>query len=414
MAAYDTKDVAELLRQLGANDRLLAEAYVFGSVQGDGDDARKIAALHKKALLRPDDEPGDYRVSAELKRMLNRLMRKQSSYRQLTDMGKVIDVLEDTVNDYRLSVIADQQDDAEYYLDQLDDLLYEAKDNLNVSLDNMHYAISSQFGFVSTISAKVRENERALSYAQKLLTELQQIDPETCYEWMNWACPVELARKISGFIYWFNQTLPRLRFIIDSMRLSLFKLRRDEKQASLLRNMARYLHKHPEFQIAEDIFENKNLPTTLRFAPAMPIKSYINVRETANEEALISIIQSLRKLNKPAQSTIRETSEVEVLDNVEMSFSYDYFEEQTERLFEKAITSGKPVSAIIFWQQALQEWHEAEQHIEPIPWVELVFSSYCKLTNAQQALIDIRPKGKQLEGISHNWSYSDIVVQVYS
>ena len=98
-------DVAELLRQLGAHDQLLAEAYVFGSVQGDGADARKIASLHKKSLLRPDDEPGDYRVSADLKRMLNRLMRKQSSYRQLTDMRKVIEVLAETVNDYRLSVI---------------------------------------------------------------------------------------------------------------------------------------------------------------------------------------------------------------------------------------------------------------------------------------------------------------------
>ena len=412
MAGYDTNDVAELLRQLGANAQLLAEAYVFGSVQGDGSDGRKIAALHKKSLLRPDDEPGDYRVSAELKRMLNRLMRKQSSYRQLTDMGKVIDVLEDTVNDYRLSVIADQHDDAEYYLDQLDELLYEAKENLNISLDSMHHAISSQFGFVSTISAKVRENERALAYAQKLLTELQQIDPETCYEWMNWACPIELARKISGFIYWFNQTLPRLRYIIDSMRLSLFKLRRDEKQASLLRNMARYLNKHPEFEINEAIFEDKALPEKLCFAAPMLLKTYIDVTETAHEQSLVEIVQSLRKLNVPTRVENRDVASVEILDTVSITFNYDYFEEQTERLFELAITSGQAVSAVNFWQDALQDWHDQQQHIDPTSWVELVFSSYCKLTNAQQKLIDIQPKGQQLVGISHNWSYSDIVVKV--
>ena len=241
MAAYNASDVADLLRQIGAHDQLLADAYVYGTVNELQSESRKIASLHKAGLLRPDDEVGDYRVTAELKRMLNRLMRKQSSYRQLSDMGKVIDTLDDMVNDYRLSVQNNQHDDAEYYLDQLDDLLYEAKDNLNVSLENMHHAISSQFGFVSTLSAKVRENERALQYAQKLLTELQQIDPESCYEWADWACPSDFARKVSGFVYWFNQTLPRLRFIIDNMRLSLFRLRRDEKQASLLRNMARYL-----------------------------------------------------------------------------------------------------------------------------------------------------------------------------
>jgi hypothetical protein len=276
----------------------------------------------------------------------------------------------------------------------------------------MHYAISSQFGFVSTISAKVRENERALTYAQKLLTELQQIDPEVCYEWMNWACPVEFARKISGFIYWFNQTLPRLRYIIDNMRLSLFKLRRDEKQAGILRNMARYLSKHPEFEISEELFEDKSLPVTLRFAAPLHIKSYINVKETAHEYALIEIVQSLRKMNTYIRPIAREVSVVEVLDNAAMGFSYDFFEEQTEQLFELAITTGKVISAVNYWQECLQKWHQEQQHIEPKQWVELVFSSYCKLTNAQQALIDIEPEGKPLLGISHNWSYSDIIIKI--
>ena len=168
MAGYDAGQVAELLRHIGCHDKMIAEAYVYGSISMDMQDIRQINILHKKGLLRPDDEPGEYRLTAELKRMLNRLMRKQSSYRQLTDMGKVIDVLDDTVQDYRLSVQSKLYDDAQYYLDQLDDLFYDAKDNLNVSLDNMHYAISSQFGFVSSLSAKVRENEKALNYATKV------------------------------------------------------------------------------------------------------------------------------------------------------------------------------------------------------------------------------------------------------
>jgi len=128
--------------------------------------------------------------------------------------------------------------------------------------------------------------------------------------------------------------------------------------------------------------------------------------------ALVNIVQSLRKLSSVTKPSARETSSVEVIENVAMSFNYDYFEEQTERLFESAITTGEAVSAVAYWQNALTDWHQLQQHIEPVAWVELVFSSYCKLTNAQQALIDIKPKGKQLEGISHNWSYSDIVVKV--
>ncbi|WP_435234400.1 hypothetical protein ACR30L_11540 [Psychromonas sp. PT13] len=408
MAGYDTGDVAELLKQIGSNAALLADAYVYGSIAGDQLEAGKLNLLQKKGLLRPDDEPGDYRVTAELKRMLNRLMRKQSSYRQLTDMGKVIDALDDTVQDFRLSTQSNEQDDAEYYLDQLDDLLYEAKENLNVSLDNMHYAITSQFGFVSTLSAKVRENEKALDYAQKLLTELQQIDPEACYEWANWACPVDFARKISGFIYWFKQILGRLRYIIDNMRLSLFRLRRDEKQASLLRNMARYLRKHPEFEINEAIFEDPNLIKPLKFAPPMKLKSYVDVHNTAVEEPLIRLVQALRKQSVPGSTRERETSVVDNSPTENIIAQHDYFEEQVEHLFEQAITTGNVISAISYWQQSIPAWAKSSQDIAPKAWIELVFSCYCKLTNEQQDALDIKMKGELVNGTSANYSYRDV------
>jgi len=410
MAGYDAGDVAELLKQLGSNGQLLADAYVYGSIAGDQLDSGKLNLLQKKGLLRPDDEPGDYRVTAELKRMLNRLMRKQSSYRQLTDMGKVIDILDDTVKDFQLSVHSKQQEDAEYYLDQLDDLLYEAKDNLNTSLDNMHYAISSQFGFVSTLSAKVRENEKALDYAQKLLTELQQIDPEACYEWTNWACPIDFARKVSAFIYWFNQTLARLRFIIDNMRLSLFRLRRDEKQASLLRNMARYLRKHPEFEISATLFDDPALHEQLKFAAPLKLKTYVDIKDSAVEEPLIELVQALRKQSRPAAVTPRETATVEISEIEKVVAEHDYFGEQTERLFEQAITTGKAISALNYWQNELHNWSLNAQTIEPKAWIELVFSSYCKLTLDQQGALDIKMKGVLVDGTSANYSYSDVQI----
>jgi len=410
MAAYNASDVADLLRQIGAHDQLLSDAYVYGTISELQSESRKIASLHKSGLLRPDDELGDYRVTAELKRMLNRLMRKQSSYRQLTDMGNVIDTLDDMVKDYRLSVQSNQHDDAEYYLDQLDDLLYEAKDNLNVSLENMHHAISSQFGFVSTLSAKVRENERALEYAQKLLTELQQIDPESCYEWADWACPSDFARKVSGFVYWFNQTLPRLRFIIDNMRLSLFRLRRDEKQASLLRNMARYLHHHPEFEISDSLFDDEKLPDTLKFAPTMQLKNYVDTRNSELEAPLVALVQAMRKATLSDKVIEREESDLELEAVKDFVIDHDFFEEQTERLFEQVIKHGNAISALEFWKIALKSWINDEQLIEPKEWVELVFSSYCKLTNDQQDALDIKPTGTLVLGTTDNYTYSDVKI----
>lgn len=413
MAGFDSNQVASLLRQIGAYNDLLANAYVYGSIASDEQDANTLSLLHKSGLIRPDDSPGEYRVTTDLKRMLNRLMRKQSSYRQLTDMGKVIDAIDEVVIDYQHAITSKEQEDVEYYLDQLDDLLYETKDSLNNNLDTMHFAIVSQFGFVSSLSNKIRQNERYLSHAQKLLNELQQIDPHDCYEWLDWlACPNEFARKITSFVYWYNQILPKLRLIIDNMRISLFRLRRDEKQASQLRNMARFLRKHPEFTLDENLYELPNLPETLKYAPPMPLKSYVDTKQTGIEQPLLELVQSLRKQSIVTPIKARETSEVSVKPIEKIAAEEDFFEQQTELLFERVIINNTAISALSYYQELQNTWLEQSQTIAPKAWIELVFSCYCKLTSAQQNALNIRMKGVAVKGTTDNYGYSDVVIEL--
>ena len=412
MAGFDSTQVASLLRQIGAYNDLLASAYVFGSIASDEQDANTISLLHKSGLIRPDESPGEYRVTTDLKRMLNRLMRKQSSYRQLTDMGKVIDAIDEVAKDYQLATLAKEQEDAEYYLDQLDDLLYETKDSLNNNLDTMHFAIVSQFGFVNSLSNKIRQNERYLSHAQKLLNELQQIDPQDCYEWLDWACPNEFARKISSFVYWYNQILPKLRLIIDNMRISLFRLRRDEKQANQLRNMARFLRKHPEFDLDENLFELANLPETLKYSPTMPLRSYVDTKQTGIEQPLLLLVQSLRKQAVVTPLKVRETSEVSFKPIEKIAAEEDFFEQQTELLFERVIINNKEVSALSFYQEHQNTWLDQSQTIAPKSWIELVFSCYCKLTSVQQNALNIKMKGIAVKGTTDNYGYSDVVIEM--
>lgn len=412
MAGFDSTQVASLLRQIGAYNELLANAYVYGSIASDDQDANTLSLLHKSGLIRPDDSPGEYRVTTDLKRMLNRLMRKQSSYRQLTDMGKVIDAIDEVAKDYQLAIQAQEQEDAEYYLDQLDDLLYETKDSLNNNLDTMHFAIVSQFGFVSSLSNKIRQNERYLSHAQKLLNELQQIDPHDCYEWLDWLCPNEFARKISSFVYWYNQILPKLRLIIDNMHISLFRLRRDEKQASQLRNMARFLRKHPEFTLDENLFEQPSLPETLKYATPMALKSYVDIKQTDIEQPLLELVQSLRKQSVITPLKARVTGEVSVKPIERIAAEEDFFEQQTELLFERVIIDNTAVSALSYYQEFQNIWLEQSQSIAPKAWIELVFSCYCKLTSAQQSALNIKMKGVAVAGTTDNYRYSDVVIEL--
>ncbi|NRA70066.1 MAG: hypothetical protein HRU24_03520 [Gammaproteobacteria bacterium] len=411
MSGFDSEHVASLLRQLGQHDQLIAQAYVQGYISSDDSNVNQLSSLHKSGILRPDEDAGDYRTSADIKQMLNRLMRQQRGYRQMSDMGKVINALSDSVTDYRDAIEQQQLDDADYYLEQLDDLLYDTKDSFSGSLDNMHYAITSQFGFVSTLSAKVRENEKALNYAQKLLLELKQIDPNVCYQWIDWACPSELARKVTGFIEWFHRVLDRLAHIIDKMRVSLFRLRQDEKQANQLRGMARYLRAHPEFEIDPQLYDAEHLPQQLKFSPPLPLRSYVDVRNTGLESDLIEIVQSLRKASVTALVKERDSCEISVEAIEEIAYDYDFFEQQVELLFEHSIINNVGCSALEYWQQHQPLWQQQAQDMAPKSWIELVFSCYCKLTNDQQQGLTIHMKGRVVDGTNNNFTFTDVVIE---
>ncbi|WP_298442153.1 hypothetical protein [uncultured Ferrimonas sp.] len=411
MAGYDRNQVAALLRQIGQADQPLSAAYVDGTISATSDSDSQLRALHKAKLLRPEEDLGDYRIATDLKRLLNKLLRHQSSYRQLTDMGKVIEAMEEAVDDYRDSYLNNQLDDAEHYLDQFDDLAYEARDSLTTSLDNMHYAISSQFGFVATLGAKVRENQKALDYAQKLLNELQQIDPAICYDWIFEAAPTELARKITGFIRWYRDALQRLAHTIDKMRQSLFRLRRQVKQANQLKGMARYLRQHPEYQLPEDLHLDAALPQPLKLSPKLAMGGLPDVRSSTQEDDLVGIVQHLRKLSQ-AQPDQRGREGVAVEDQPLEILGYisDWALDEVERYFELALAQTE-LSALAYWQQQQPSWAEKDQQLEPQMWIELVFGYYCNLSITMQQAIDLQLQEALKDGTNNNFTYSDVTVR---
>ncbi len=408
-SSYDLAQVAELLRQIGQSDQLLASVFIDGSISSNSDNDSQLRRLHKAKLLRPDDELGDYLLASDLKRLLNKLLRQQSSYRQLTDMGKVIEAMEDAAEEYRCAYLSQQQDNAEHYLDEFEDLMFEARDSLSVSLENMHYVISSQFGFVSTLSAKVHENQKALDYSQKLLTELQQIDPEVCYRWIFDGASSVFARKVTGFMRWYRDALKRLALIIEKMRQSLFRLRRQEKQADQLKSMARYLRHHPEYQLSAELGFSEQLPSALKFAPALTLAGYPNVRSVVQEQALVEIVQQLRRLtptvsaNREREAVTVESAPLEILGYIS-----DWALDEVERYLAQALESDGGLSALLFWQNQQEHWQQQQWQLEPKMWLELVFGYYCALSITEQQQCSIALEEALVDGTNNNFTYSDI------
>ncbi|NOR71987.1 MAG: hypothetical protein GQ532_20265 [Methylomarinum sp.] len=404
--SFDQQQVASLIRKLGSSDQMLANAYINGTVFSDSDNKNLIEGLKKTGILRTADHTDEFRLSTDVKRLIDRLLLRNLRYRQNTDMAKMIKNVEEDIEAYRIALEQNEQDEAKYHLEQIDDNLYESLELLETSLNIMFSAITSQFGFVNSLTSKIRENERALNYAQQLVKELKLINLNDCYEWLNWAVSPELSSKVIAFIDQYQSIVKRLASIVDRMKTLLFTLRLQEKTANRTRAMAQFLKQHPEWEPL-DWSNESTIPKLLKRGSKLSLQSSLNINKSSLQPELIKIVQQLKRQSKPiaAIERDRDSQPVKAADSSQIEYHRDHYETHIEKLFSQVLEKqGYKISA-------LQYWKIENLDIKPELWLDFVFAQHCCLQKRLKQAIALEMEGEALAGFNGNQLISEIYLR---
>jgi hypothetical protein len=406
--SFDHEQIAGLIRKLASADQLLAQTYINGTVFADDENRGAIDSMKKSGLLRTADTSDEYRLTGDLKRLIDRLLLRNQRYQQNINMAKMILSVEEDIDDYRHALEKNNQDEAQYHLEQIDDTLYETIEALENSLSVMFAAITSQFGFVSSLNSKIRQNQRALAYSQQLVQELNHVRIGDCYDWLSsWsAMPPELSRKIIRFIDQYKSIVERLAGIVGRMKELLFKLRLQEQTANRCRAMAQFLRQHPEWEPLDWGIEN-NIPKLLQRGPGLLLQPGINTANPILQADLAAIVHELRRQAKPIAPLARDSAssplDTRALERV--PYAQDPYENYIENLFALALEQqGRKVSALHYWRdQGLK--------VEAELWLDMVFSQYCCLPRRIRQIINLEMQGENLAGFDGNQIIEEIQLQ---
>jgi len=405
--SFDHEQIAGLIRKLAGADQLLAQTYINGTVFADDDNRNAIDSLKKSGILRNADTSDEYRLTGDLKRLIDRMLLRNQRYRQNINMAKMIVSVEQEIEDYRRALEQNSQDEAHHHLEQIDDTLYEAIEALENSLSVMFAAITSQFGFVSSLNGKIRQNQRALAYAQQLVQELNQVRITDCYDWLSWSdIPPELSRKIIRFIDQYKSIVERLTGIVGRMKELLFKLRLQEQTANRCRAMAQFLRQHPEWEPL-DWSGEADVPDLLRRGAGLKLQPGIDTGNVVLQADLAAIVQELRRQSKPVAPLARDSA-AEPLDTEvpgQREYDQDLYDSHIENLLALALEQqGGKVSA-------LRYWGEQDLAIKAELWLDMVFAQYCCLPQRMRRTIALDMQGEILEGFDGNRIIEEILLQ---
>lgn len=405
--SFDHDQIAGLIRKLANADQLLAKTYISGTVFAD-DNRAAIDSLKKMGLLRTADTSDEYRLTGDLKRLIDRLLLRNQRYQQNINMAKMIVSVEEDIDDYRHALEQNNQDEAQHHLEQIDDTLYEAIEVLENSLGVMFAAITSQFGFVNSLNSKIRQNQRALAYAQQLVQELNHVRIDGCYDWLsNWSTiPPELSRKIIRFIDQYKSIVERLTGIVGRMKELLFKLRLQEQTANRCRAMAQFLRQHPEWEPLDWAAES-DIPKLLQRAPGLPLQPGINTANQVLQADLAAIVHELRRQAKPITPLTRDSasSPLDTGAPEPVPYEQDPYESHIENLFALALEQpGRKVSALHYWR-------DQDLKVEAELWLDMVFVQYCCLPRSIRQTINLEMQGEYLAGFDGNQIIDEIQLQ---
>jgi len=405
--SFDHEQIAGLIRKLASADQLLAQTYINGTVFTDDDNRSAIDSLKKSGILRSADAGDEYRLTYDIKRLIDRLLLRNQRYQQNINMAKMILSVEEDIEDYRRALEQNNRDEAQYHLEQIDDTLYEAVEALESSLGVMFAAITSQFGFVSSLNSKIRQNQRALAYAQQLVRELNHVRIGDCYDWLSWsAIPPELSRKIIRFIDQYKSIVERLTGIVGRMKELLFKLRLQEQTANRCRAMARFLRQHPEWEPL-DWSAEADIPKLLQRGAGLTLQPGINPANPVLQADLAVIVQELRRQSRPVAPLLRDSAASPLDTRIpgQIEYDQDLYESHIESLFASALEQqGRKVSALRYWGGNGLE-------IKAELWLDMVFAQYCCLPQRMRRAIALDMQGENLEGFDGNRIIEEILLQ---
>lgn len=405
--SFDQEQIAGLIRKLANADQLLAQTYINGTVFAGDDNRSAIDSLKKTGILRNADTSDEYRLTTDIKRLIDRLLLRNQRYQQNINMTKLIVSVEEDIEDYRRALEQNKPDEAQFHLEQIDDTLYEAIEALENSLSVMFAAITSQFGFVSSLNSKIRQNQRALAYAQQLVQELNQVRITECYDWLGWnAMPPELSRKIIRFIDKYKSVVERLTGIVGRMKALLFKLRLQEQTANRCRALAQFLRQHPEWEPL-DWSADAAVPELLKRGDGLSLQPGINTANLALQADLAAIVHELRRQTKPVAPLARDSSATPLDTRIpgQIEYNQDLYEGHIENLFAEALEQqGRTVSALRYWAaQGLE--------VNAALWLDMVFAQYCCLPQRMRRAIALDMQGENLESFDGNQIIEEIMLQ---
>lgn len=361
MAAFDSKTGSNLfsigserLALLGKHHKALMQGYLDGFVDETAfSDIALKKLINARILWRPDEQQ-----PLALRPLVSELiasMVADENRRQINaDVAEKLEQIRNRVQAYRDSQFKGDYSVAELQLQRLTEHVHDLSGQFEEAIDSLWHRLNSDFGFVSSLDDKIRENERAQKQLRRLLDGLDLLDF------------TELIELAEGNSHLRKLLVSQLQSQLSSHHSSLLevqkrliellaKFRQQQSRSMLIANMAAFLRQHPKYHPA-DYANRSEVPNLLNQAVAIVPQAAIALDRSSERQLLAELVLSLPRSVNSSLPDQHSASFAVLIEDEAIAARQQALKLDVENFYLRVIDHGSSLSALDYLAQQQLAW----------------------------------------------------------
>ncbi|MFY0990440.1 hypothetical protein [Halomonas sp. C05BenzN] len=394
---------AERLALLGKHAEALMAGYARDEVPLEGLSTTALNRLLAARILWRPDEQGGVKLTPKVRELIAEMLADETRRHVNADVAETLELVRSLVQSYR-----EARDAGEYWRQEQQLLrLRQEVDDLNGrfadAIDSLWRRFNSDFGFVSRLTDKIRENERAQKQIERLLNGLALIDFDELIELVG---SDGALRKllVSGLQHQLSQHYTSLREVQRRLIELMARFRQQQSRSRLVAGMAAFLREHPGF-VPGNYARRSEVPELVNRAAPLIAAGAAALDHHPDTRVLGEL---LHRLPRPAQrpEPVTAAGAAAPQEDTLVAARQQALKEDVERFYLTVVDhGGESLSALQYLQEGELAWGEEI-------WLFQVIAEYQGLPRSEQRAFRLRQQETQASPYNHLRLIHDVSLEL--
>lgn len=391
------------LNALSRHADLIMQVYLSGSLDESAHNPKTVDKLIQQGILWRPEGDGEVRLKSAVRNLLEGSLQDERNRQIDANIGSSLASLKTLAQHYKEALQYGRFSESQSHLSDLTEHVYALTESLSNSVRVLFSRINNEFGYVSSIDAKIRENELAQSQVSELLKQLELFRFDELSELAGSNRELRHLLVVTLQVN-FSRVTQELAVVQARLLELLGRFREFRGRTRLLKGFVLHLEQQPDFA-PSNYTGLTQVPLLFNQAPAMLKPAAVDVNRVEHEDDLQLLVGTIKALNrsKVVHQPERASSAIAVEEQSAVEFEEDKLKQAVEDYFCSVIDSGKSVTALEFHQMQ-------ELEFDKEVWIYQVIGGYQGLPMEEQAYFALDTEGESDPAYTGNFIIHDVAL----